>query len=71
MKNLVALFLRFAGILFVGFCLANTFGILINCCFDGFDLFVKQLAELPYLMYLAFSLILSFALALVIYIKTK
>lgn len=58
-------------VLFVGFVLCNVFAVIINCLFEGFGSFLFKLCELPYLVYLLISFVLSLALALIIGNKTK
>ena len=65
------LFLQIFGTLFVGFSLCNVFAVIIDCLFNGFDCFLLRVCELPYLLYLVFSLIISSVLFLIIYKKTK
>ena len=72
-KNLGAfvLFLEFLGILFVGFCLCNAIAVTIDCIFDGFNLFWERIMDLPFLLYLGFSFVISIVLVIVIQSKTK
>ena len=58
-ENNIVLFLQFFVVLLVGFCLCNICGIAISCIFNGFDLFLTRVVDLPYLLYLILSLILS------------
>ena len=65
------LFLQFLGVIFAGFCICNVLGVAIHCIFNGFDDFFFKIAELPFLLYLLFSLIISLILSLIIREKTK
>ena len=69
--GLFVLFLEFSGILFVGFCLCNIIAITINCIFDGFYYFLGRVTDLPFLLYLIFSIVISAVLAIIIQQKTK
>ena len=69
--GLLFLFLQFFSVLFVGFCICSILGVAIRCIFNGFDDFFIKIIEPPYLLYLAFSLIISSTLLLVICRKTK
>ena len=69
--GLLSLVLQFLGVLFVGFCVCNVFGIVIRCIFNGFDDFLLKIIDLPYLLYLLFSLIISLILVFIIRQKTK
>ncbi len=64
-------FLQLFGIVFLGFSLCNIFAVTTDCLFNGFGLFFTRICELPYLLYLFFSLIISAVLAFVICRKTK
>lgn len=57
--------------MFVGFCLVNTIAIAIDCAFNGFGYFVERFLDLPFLLYLCFSLVISIILIIVIKRKTK
>ena len=69
--GLFVLFLEFLGILFVGFCLCNIIAITINCIFDGFYSFLGRVMDLPLLLYLIFSFVISAVLVIIIQRKTK
>ena len=69
--NSILLFIASFVIVFIGFVLCNIFAITINCLFKGFDSFTIKLLELPYLLYLLFSLIFSIAFTLIIVKKSK
>jgi len=64
-------FLVLLIILFMGFCLCNTIVITIDCLFEDFDHFGARILDLPFLLYLFFSLALSTILTIVIQRKTK
>ncbi len=70
-KNNFVLFLQFFGVLFVGFCLCNIFAVAIDCIFNGFDAFFARVINLPYLLYLILSLILSAVWIFIIRRKLK
>ena len=73
-KNGLGLFvlsLEFFGIIFFGFCLCNIIAVTINCIFDGFNSFLGRIMELPFLLYLIFSFVISAVLAVIIRCKTK
>ena len=70
-KNDLVMFLQFFGVLFVSFCLANICGVAIGCIFNGFNVFLARVIDLPYLLYLIFSLILSAVLILIIHDMMK
>lgn len=69
MKPLFVLFLKAFGIVFAGLVLVNICAVFVRCIFGGFAMFASQLADLPYVIYLVFSLIFSVVLALIIYRK--
>ena len=69
--GLFVLFLEFFEIIFVGFCLCNIIAITINCIFDGFNSFLGRVMELPFLLYLIFSFVISAVLAIIIQRKIK
>ena len=69
--GLFVLFLEFFGILFVGFCLCNVIAVTIDCVFDGFNSFLEKIMDLPFLLYLAFSFVISIVLTIVMQSKTK
>lgn len=71
LKSLVILFLETFAIVFVGFVLCNIGAVTIDGIHNGFDLFLGKLCDLPYLLYLAFSLIFSIIFVLIIHGKTK
>ena len=56
------LFFKFFVVVFVGFCICSVFGIVIHCIFNGFGDFLLKIIDLPYLLYLLFSLIISLIL---------
>ena len=58
-------------VLFIGFVSVNVLAVIINCLFNGFKNFISILHDLPYLLYLLFSLVLSMAFALITIRKTK
>ena len=68
---LFVLFLEFFGIIFFGFCLCNMIAVTINCIFDGFNSFLGRVMELPFLLYLIFSFVISAVLAIIIQRKIK
>ena len=69
--GLFVLFLEFFGIIFFGFCLCNIIAVTINCIFDGFNSFLGRVMELPFLLYLIFSFVISAVLAIIIQRKIK
>ena len=69
--GLFVLFLEFLGIIFIGFCLCNIMAVTINCIFDGFDSFLERIMDLPFLLYLIFSFVISAVLAIFLQRKTK
>ena len=69
--GLFVLFLEFSGILFVGFCLSKIIAVTINCIFNGFYSFWGRVMDLPFLLYLLFSFVISAVLAIIIQRKTK
>ena len=58
-------------VLFIGFVSVNVLAVIINCLFNGFENFISILHDLPYLLYLLFSLVLSLVFALITIQKTK
>ena len=68
---LFVLFLEFFGILFIGFCLCNVIAVIIDCVFDGFNSFLEKIMDLPFLLYLGFSFVISIVLTIVMQSKTK
>lgn len=71
MKSLIVLFLETFAVVFVGFVLCNIGAVIINGIQNGFDLFLDKLCDIPYLLYLAFSMIFSIIFVLIIRGKTK
>ena len=69
--GLFVLFLVFFGILFVGFCLCNVIAVTIDCVFDGFNSFLEKIMDLPFLLYLALSFVISIVWTIVMQSKTK
>ena len=69
--GLLSLFLQFLVVLFMGFCICNVLNIVIRCIFNGFDDFLLKIIDLPYLLYLIFSLIISLILIFIIRQKAK
>ena len=69
--GIFVLFLEFFGIIFGGFCLCNIIAITINCIFDGFYSFLGRVMDLPLLLYLIFSFVISTVLVIIIQRKTK
>ena len=69
--GLFVLFLEFFGILFVGFCLCNVIAVTIDCVFDGFNSFLEKIMDLPFLLYLGFSFVISIVLTIVMQNKTR
>ena len=69
--GLFVLFLEFFGILIVGFCLCNVIAVTIDCVFDGFNSFLEKIMDLPFLLYLGFSFVISIVLTVVMQSKTK
>ena len=69
--GLFVLFLEFFGIMFFGFCLCNIIAVTINCIFDGFYSFWGRVMDLPLLLYLIFSFVISAVLVIIIQRKTK
>ena len=53
-------------ILFVGIVLSNCFAVVIDGLFGGFENVLLQIREMPYLLYLAISLVLSAVLTLIL-----
>ena len=70
-KNSIVLFLQFFAVLFVGFYLCNICGAAISCIFNGSDAFFTRIINLPHLLYLILSLILSAVLIFIIRGKLK
>jgi hypothetical protein len=64
--GLLFLFLQILVVLFIGFCICGIWGTVIRCIFNGFDDFLLKIIDLPYLLYLFFSLIISLILIFVI-----
>ena len=62
--GLFVLFLEIFGILFVGFCICNAMAVAIDCLFEGFGSFWGRILDLPFLLYLAFSFVISIASAI-------
>lgn len=71
MKSFCILLLQIFLITFSGFVLCNVINVAIKGLFGGFDLFLKQLLDLPYLLYFAFSLIISVILTLIFTGRTR
>jgi hypothetical protein len=69
--GLLFLFLQILVVLFIGFCICSVWGTVIHCIFNGFDDFLLKIIDLPYLLYLFFSLIISLILIFVIHQKAK
>ena len=69
--GLFVLFLEFFGILFVGFCICNAMAVAIDCMFEGFGSFWGRILDLPFLLYLCFSFVISIVLTIVMQSKTK
>ena len=69
--GLFVLFIEFLAIIFAGFCLCNVLAITIDCVFDGFNSFWERIMNLPFLLYLGFSFVISIVLTIPIYRKTK
>ena len=67
----ILLFIAVFIIIFIGFVICNIFAIAIDCIFNGFDSFTIKLFELPYLLYILFSLIISFVFTVFIEKKSK
>ncbi len=65
------LFLIYFGVLFAGFCLCNAIAVVIDCIFDGFDSFWESIMNLPFLLYLCLSLVISAVLAIALHPKTR
>ena len=70
-ENNIVLFLQFFIVLLFGFCLCNVCRIAIGCIFNGFDLFLTQVIDLPYVLYLILSVILSAIWIFIIRSKLK
>ena len=70
-ENNIVLFLQFFIVLLFGFCLCNVCRIAISCIFNGFDLFLTQVMDLPYVLYLVLSVILSAVWIFIIRSKLK
>ena len=64
--GLFVLFIECLAITFAGFCLCNILAITINCIFDGFNSFFGRVMELPFLLYLIFSFVISAVLVIII-----
>ena len=69
--RLFILFLEFLVILFAGFCLCNAIVIIIDCIFDGFNSFWERIMDLPFILYLGLSFIISIVSTTLIYRKTR
>ena len=69
--GLFVLFLEFFGILFVGFCICNAMAVAIDCMFEGFGSFWGRILDLPFLLYLCFSFVISIVLTIVMQNKTR
>lgn len=69
--GLFILFLELFGIVFAGFCFCNAIAVTINCIFDGFNSFCEGIIDLPFLLYLVFSFIISIVLTIIIQSKTR
>ncbi len=69
--GLFILFLEFWGILFAGFCLCNAIAVTIDCVIDGFNSFWERILNLPFLLYLGFSFVISIVFTIVIQSKTR
>ena len=69
--GLLFLFLQILVVLFIGFCICSVLDTVIRCIFNGFDDFLLKIIDLPYLLYLFFSLIISLILIFVIRPKAK
>ena len=69
--GLFILFLELLGIVFAGFCFCNAITVTINCMVDGSNSFWGRIMDLPFLLYLVFSCIISIALTIIIQSKTK
>jgi len=69
-SSVLLLFFTFAIIL-VGIVLANVLAVVIKCMFTGFSDFIPAICDLPYLLYLIFSLVISIVLALIMNRKIK
>lgn len=64
MKGLCIFFLQTLLIVFAGFVICNICAVVIKDVFDGFGLFMEQIADLPYVLYALFSLVISGLLTL-------
>lgn len=62
---------QFFAVIFAGFVLANICAIASRCIFNGFDVFGSQVLQLPYLLYLIASIVLSAILAAIVHVKSK
>lgn len=71
MKGLYIFYLQTFLITFAGFVLSNICAVAIKAIGCGFDSFLDRLADLPYLLYLVFSLIISAILTLVLRSRTR
>lgn len=69
--ELFALFIEFFAIILIGFCLCNAIAITIDCIFDGFNSFWERIMNLPFILYLGFSFVISIVLTIFIYRKTR
>lgn len=69
--NPIFLFIYTFVVVFVGLTLSNIFAVTINCLYKGFDNFLIKLFQLPYLLYLVFSLIFAIIFTLIIIKKRK
>ena len=66
------LFLEFFGILFAGFGLCSVIAVAIDCSiFEGFASLGERILDLPFLLYLGFSFVISIVLTIVIQSKTR
>ena len=71
MKGLLIFFLQTFVLTFTGFVLSNVCAVAIENAGCGFASLPEQLADLPYLLYLVFALIISAILTLTLYSKTR
>lgn len=69
--GLFALFLALFGTLFVGICLSNIMAVTIYCARDGFNPFCEKIMDLPFLVYLCISFVISTAWTIFMKVRTK
>ena len=53
------------------FCICNAMAVAIDCMFEGFGSFWGRILDLPFLLYLCFSFVISIVLTIVMQNKTR